>query len=50
LNAHVCDLPLEFLAEDGVAMAQQVARDLLKRKRLPQLLSGPLRRLDGWSH
>src|SRR5215469_9643428 len=45
LDAHVCDLPLEFLAEDGVAITQQVARDLLKRKRLPQLLPGPLR---GW--
>jgi len=31
LDAHVCDLPLEFLPEDGVAIAQQVARDLLKR-------------------
>src|SRR5215472_4998212 len=45
LDAHVCDLPLEFLPEDGVAIAQQVARDLLKRKRLPQLLPGPFR---GW--
>src|SRR5215469_17239845 len=45
LDAHVCDLPLEFLPEDGVAIAQQVARDLLKRKRLPQLLPGPF---CGW--
>ena len=47
LDAHVCDLPLEFLPEDGVAIAQQVARDLLKRKRLPQLLPGPFR--VGWA-
>ena len=47
VDAHVCDLPLEFLPEDGAAIAQQVARDLLKRKRLPQLLPGPLRRWMG---
>ena len=32
-----------FVAEDFVAVAQQLPRDLLKRKRLPQLLRGPLR-------
>ena len=39
VNPHVGDLPAEFLPEDGVAIAQQVARDLLKRERFSQLLS-----------
>jgi len=36
-------LAAELVAEDFVAVAQQIPRDLLKRKRLPQLLRGPLR-------
>jgi hypothetical protein len=44
VNPHVCNLPPEFLPKDGVAIAQQVARDLLKRKRFAQLLSGLFRR------
>jgi hypothetical protein len=47
VNPHVCDLLAEFLPEDGVAIAQQVARNLLKRKRFSQLLSGPFRRWMG---
>ena len=47
VDPHICDLLLEFLPEDGVAIAQQVARDLLKRKRLQQLLFGPFRRWMG---
>src|SRR5215472_12638151 len=42
LDAHVCDLPLEFLPEDGVAIAQQVARDLLEGATLRYT---PLRKL-----
>jgi hypothetical protein len=45
VDPHVFDLPAKFLSEDGVAIAQQVARDLFKRKRFSQLLSGPFR---GW--
>ena len=41
VDPHVCDLPLEFFRKDGVAITQQVVGDLLKRKRFPQLLSGP---------
>ena len=37
VDLHVCDLLAEFLPEDGVAIAQQIARGLLKRKRFPQL-------------
>src|SRR5215472_6920586 len=43
LNVHVPDLAAELVAEDFVAVAQQIPRDLLKRKRLPKLLRGPLR-------
>src|ERR1700745_3072805 len=44
-DAHVSHLVLEVLAEDSVAVAQQVARKLVKGKGFSQLLSGPLR---GW--
>jgi hypothetical protein len=33
----------KVLAENGIAIAQQVARQLVEGKGLPQLLSGPLR-------
>ena len=42
-DAHVSHLFSEVLAEDGIAVAQQVARELVEGKRLPQLLSCPLR-------
>jgi hypothetical protein len=47
VDPHVFDLPTEFLSEDGDAIAQQVAWDLLKRKRFPDLLSGSFRRWVG---
>src|SRR6266849_1183651 len=42
LNAHVSHLPSECIAEDRIAVAQQVTRELVKRKGFPQLLSRPL--------
>jgi hypothetical protein len=33
----------EVVAEDGITIAQQVAREPIERKRVPQLLAGPLR-------
>ena len=42
-DAHVSHLFSEVIAEDRIAVAQQVARELGKGKGLPQLLSGPLR-------
>ena len=44
-DAHVTHLFSEVIAKDGIAVAQQVARELVKRERFSQLLSGPLR---GW--
>src|SRR5215467_11123153 len=44
-DAHVSHLFSEVIAKDGIAVAQQVARELVKRERFSQLLSGPLR---GW--
>ena len=41
--AHVSHLVSEVGAEDGVPVAQQVARQLVEGKGLPQLLSRPLR-------
>ena len=41
-DAHVSHLFSEVMAEDGVAIAQQVARELVEGKGLPQLLSRPL--------
>src|SRR5579864_6440776 len=43
LDTHVSYLSPEGIAEDGIAVAQQVARELVKGKRFSQLLSGPLR-------
>jgi len=42
-DAHVSHLFSEVIAEDRIAVAQQVARELGKGKCLPQLLSCPLR-------
>lgn len=41
-DAHISHLLSEVIAEDGIAAAQQVARELVKGKRLPQMLSRPL--------
>jgi len=41
-DAHVLHLFSKFTAEDGVAVAQQVARELVEGKGLPQLLTCPL--------
>ncbi len=43
VDAHVLHLVSEFRAEDGIAIAQQITRELVEGKGLPQLLSGPLR-------
>jgi hypothetical protein len=43
VNAHASHLFSEVMAEDGIAIAQQVARELVEGKGLPQLLSRPLR-------
>ena len=43
-DAHVSHLVSEVLAEDGVAVAQQVARELVKGKGFSQLLSRLFRR------
>jgi hypothetical protein len=42
-NAHAAHLFSEVIAKDRIAVAQQVARELVKGKGLPQLLSRPLR-------
>ncbi len=42
-DVHIWHLFSEVMAEDRVAVAQQVARELVKRKRFPQLLCRPLR-------
>ena len=42
-DAHVSHLLSELIAKDSIAVAQQVARELVKGKGLPQLLSRPLR-------
>src|SRR5215471_11665040 len=44
LNAQLFHLLGEFATEDAVAVAQQIARRAVPRKRLPQLLRGPFRR------
>src|SRR5215469_5980864 len=44
-DAHVSHLFSEFIAKDSIAVAQQVARELVKGEGFSQLLSGPLR---GW--
>ena len=42
-DAHVSHLFSEVIAEDSIAVAQQVARELGKGKRILQLLSRPTR-------
>jgi len=42
VDAHVSHLFAELIAEDSIAVAQQVTRQLVKGKGLPQLLSRPL--------
>ncbi len=42
MDAHVSHLFSELIAEDSIAVAQQVTRELVKGKGLPQLLSRPL--------
>src|ERR1700747_561689 len=44
LDAHVSHLSPEGIAENGIAVAQQVARQLIKGERFSQLLSRPFRR------
>src|SRR5271165_5919328 len=41
VDVHVSHLSSEVLAEDSIAVAEQVARQLVKGKGLPQLLSRP---------
>ena len=50
LDTHVSHLSPEGIAEDSIAVAQQVARKLIKGESFSQLLSGPLRGLGGRSH
>jgi len=45
MDSHVSYLSAEFIPEDGIAIAQQVARELVKWECVPQLLSRPFR---GW--
>jgi len=42
LDAHVSHLFSEVIAEDSIAVAQQVTWELVKGKGLPQLLPRPL--------
>ena len=42
LDAHVSDLSSELIAENSIAVAEQVAWELVEGKCLPQLLSRPL--------
>ena len=44
VDAHVSHVCSEVIAENHIAVPQQVARDLIKRKGFPQLLSRPLSR------
>src|SRR5205807_5841350 len=44
LDSHVGYLSAEVTAVDGIAIAEQVARELVEGKCLPQLLSRPFRR------
>ena len=47
-DAHVSHLFSEVIAEDGIAVAEQVTQELVEGKSLPQLLSRPLgRRMGG---
>ena len=42
MDAHVSHLFSELIAEDSIAVARQVTRELVKGKGLPQLPSRPL--------
>src|SRR6516164_8642566 len=42
VDAHVSHLFSKVIAEDSIAVAQQVTRELVEGKGLPQLLSRPL--------
>jgi hypothetical protein len=42
-DAQVSHLSSECIAEDGIAVAQQITRELVKGEGFPQLLSRPLR-------
>src|SRR5713226_5021994 len=42
VDTHVSHLSSELITEDRLAVAEQVARELVKGKCLPQLLSRPL--------
>jgi len=42
VDVHVSHLFSELVAEDSIAVAQQVTRDMVEGKGLPQLLSRPL--------
>ncbi len=42
-DAHVSHLFSEVIAEDRIAVAQQITRELIEGKGFPQLLSRPLR-------
>src|SRR5918995_3679870 len=43
LNSHPLDLFNELMPENAIAITQQIARHILPRKRLPQLLGSPFR-------
>ena len=47
MDAHVAHLSREVIAENGIAITEQVARELVKGKCLPQLLSRPFGRRVG---
>jgi len=48
VDTHVTHLSPEVIAEDRIAVTEQVARDLVKGKCLPHLLSRPFcRRVGG---
>ncbi len=43
MDAQVCYLSTEISPEDGITIAEHVARELVKRKSLSQLLPAPFR-------
>src|SRR6516162_7871242 len=43
-DAHILHLSSKLVAEDSIAVAQQVAWQLVEGECLPQLLTGPFRR------
>src|SRR5215471_5590805 len=42
MDAHVSHLSSELIPEDSIAVAEEIAREMLEGKCLPQLLSRPL--------